>query len=66
MTEHNNPLMRRNPGEPPRGGGGGRITKEMIEGHVRWLNSLNWVRYSGKPYFVKTLDDGRVTWARST
>lgn len=65
MTEHNNPLMRRNPGEPPRGGGGGRITVEQIYAYVDWLNSLNWVQQSGKPYRVRTLDDGHVTWERT-
>jgi len=60
MTEHNNPLMRRNPGQPPRSG----ITREHIEAHVAWLNSLNWVRASGKPYFVKTTEDGLATWDR--
>ena len=65
MTEHNNPLMRGNPGDPPRGG---KITVEQIYAHVDWLNSLNWVKASGKPYFVNTRDEaGRTVhfWDRS-
>jgi len=61
MTEHNNPLMRRNPGEPPRGG----ATVEDLQRHCDWLNSLNFVIASRKPYFVRKREDGLHEVARS-
>jgi len=37
------------------------ITKDMIERHVQWLNSLDFVRASGRPYFVGSKEvDGEV------
>jgi len=53
MTEHNNPLMRSNPGNKP-----GGATIEDLQRHVDYLNSFNWVKASGRPYFVaKSTDD---------
>lgn len=29
---------------------------QQLHDHVAWLNGLNWVRLSGKPYFVSVRD----------
>ena len=46
MTEHNNPLMRANPGQFR-----GRVTLADLEAYCVELNSKNFA--SGKPYFVR-------------
>lgn len=38
--------------EPPRRGSA--ITEATVRAHVNFLNSLDFVRASGRPYFVKT------------
>jgi hypothetical protein len=32
--------------------------QRSLEAHCEWLNTLNWVRASGKPYFISTMEDG--------
>ncbi len=57
MTEHNNPLMRANPGQMR-----GRVTLASLEAYCVELNSKNFVVASGKPYFVRRVvkDTGEV------
>jgi hypothetical protein len=47
-----NPLARRRAEEPSR----------SLDEHVATLNRMNWVRASGKPYFVgeRKLEDGEI------
>lgn len=44
--------------------GGGKVTREMLEDYVVRLNGSNFVRHSGKPYFVarRVNDDGTVNY----
>jgi hypothetical protein len=53
--------------EPPRRGG--VITEASVRAHVNFLNSLDFVRASGRPYFVaKREEDGEIKyyWDRYT
>jgi len=57
-----NPLTLRRENPPSKLGG---ATVEDLQRHCDWLNSLNWVKASGKPYFVRKRDDGLHEVARS-
>jgi len=59
MSDHDPRRMRSNPGKGP------GATVDDLQRHCDWLNSLNWVRASGKPYFVRKRDDGLHEVARS-
>lgn len=52
----NSPFDKRRGDEPPNGG------LIQLEAHVAKLNNYNWVRASGKPYFVakRTKADGTI------
>jgi len=54
----NNPILDRGQPEKKK-----LVTKEMLEGLVVRSNALNWVKQSGKPYFLnkRTNDDGTIT-----
>jgi len=52
MSEYNPDRARSGSGRGP------GATVVDLQAHCDWLNSLNWVRASGKPYFVRRRDDG--------
>jgi hypothetical protein len=50
MTDPTNPLMAATRT---------RVGKwASLEEYCDWVNSFHWVRDCGKPYFIRTLDDG--------
>jgi hypothetical protein len=55
MTEQPNPLMAATRSRS-------LVSKwSSLEEYCDWANSFHWVRESGKPYFIRTLDDGTMS-----